>query len=314
MSIDQCDITEKVVPLDATPERLDVVTARFMHLSRSHAARLIRTGCATVDGEDVNLPAKIVKPGSKITLDIIKIKGEGKSPKTGRFNIRPLYSDEHLAVFDKPAGVTVHPGAGKEDFVLSDVISALFPNASEVGSPGRPGIVHRLDKNTSGLIVTALTNDAYEVLTDLIKRRMVKRQYKALVIGQPDPAFGIVDAAIGRHPVNRTKQALLPTGKPARTHYKVEEVMGDYALLRLELETGRMHQIRVHMASIGHPIAGDDTYGGRRSRFPGLSRQFLHASDLSFTHPLEGCSMHFTSDLPPDLRSSLEYARSRVLV
>ena len=229
-----------------------------------------------------------------------------------------VHSDGHVIVVDKPAGIAVHAGAGRAEGTLIDGLLEYFPdlaninldrgNVNDNSDLDRPGIVHRLDMDTSGLMVVGRAPEAVSDLSDQIRNRLVDRRYAALVRGMPYPAIGIIDAPIGRDTKDRTRQRVSANGRPARTRYRVLESFGhpdpNFSLLELRLETGRMHQIRVHMQSIGHPVIGDQTYGGGNALF-GLNRQFLHAHRLTFKHPDSGEKVQFHSHLPTDLTNVL---------
>ncbi len=294
------------VPPGASPTRLDVLlAAQVAGLTRSQAQRLIREGRVSVNGTVVHRTSLRPAPGDIVTVDL--------PPETER-RLVPLhiplqiaYEDEHLLVVDKPAGLTVHPGPGHANDTLVNALLARCPDIAGVGAPDRPGIVHRLDKDTSGLLVVAKTPAAHEALARAIKARSVRRRYAVLVSGRVDPAEGIVDAPVGRHQRDRMRQAVVDGGRPARTHYRAERYLEGVTLLSAWLDTGRMHQIRVHMAHIGHPVIGDPTYGPRRPSAPGLSRQFLHATDLAFDHPVTGTPVAASSPLPADLEAALAH-------
>ena len=219
-------------------------------------------------------------------------------------DLRIAYEDEHLLVVDKPAGLAVHPGAGRQTGTL---VHALL-GRSAGGEEDRPGIVHRLDRDTSGLLVVARTEEAYRRLQSLVRRHRLEREYLALVHGRPRSRTGRIEAAIGRDRSEPTRQSLdTDTPREAVTHFEVVELLPEYALLRVRLETGRTHQIRVHLAAIDLPVVGDRVYG-----VPGLGleRQFLHAARLAFPHPLTGEQVETESPLPADLAEALERARS----
>ena len=237
------------------------------------------------------------------------------------------YADDHLLVVDKPAGVVVHPAPGHAGGTLADALAAA---GAAGGEEGRPGIVHRIDRDTSGLLVVARSPETYERLQRLVRRREVTREYLALVAGRPRSRSGTIDAPIGRDRHDRFRHSLdTDTPRAAVTHFELEELLSHHALLRVRLETGRTHQIRVHLAAIDLPVAGDPVYGiagrgsaarsvGRASsaspaRLPaldlGLERQFLHAARLAFTHPVTGAAVDVSSPLPPDLAAALEAAR-----
>ncbi len=224
-----------------------------------------------------------------------------------------MHSDEHVIVVDKPPGIAVHPGAGRSIDTLVDALLEIFPEIAEIEETERPGIVHRLDIDTSGLMVVARTALAAEHLSREIKSRSVERRYTALVKGGPHPQLGIIDAPIGRDPRNRRRQAVASDGRAARTRYRVIETItrgskDTLSLLEIKLETGRTHQIRVHMYAIGHPIMGDRTYG-RDNSMEGLKRQFLHAHQIAFSHPVTSERHIYRSDLPHDLAIALDTRR-----
>ncbi len=216
------------------------------------------------------------------------------------------YEDEHLLVVDKPAGVVVHPAPGHAGGTLAQALTAA---GAEGGEEDRPGIVHRIDRDTSGLLVVARSEEAYERLQGLVQRREVAREYLALVVGRPRSRRGTIDAQIGRDRHDRLRQSLdTDSPRTAVTHFDLEELLPQHALLRIRLETGRTHQIRVHLAAIDLPVAGDPTYGVRGDL--GLERQFLHAARLAFAHPVTGADVDVSSPLPPDLAAALAAARS----
>jgi 23S rRNA pseudouridine1911/1915/1917 synthase len=208
---------------------------------------------------------------------------------------------------DKPAGLVVHPGAGHRDGTLVGGLLARFPELASVGAPARPGIVHRLDRGTSGLLVVARTPAAFDDLVTQLSARTVERRYVAVVLGVPAPRSGVVDAPIGRSPRDPTRMAVAATGRPARTHYRVEQAFEQpvvAARLACRLETGRTHQVRVHLSAIGHPVVGDARYGGDRPALP-APRPCLHAARLGFRHPSTGEEMAFEAPLPRDLEAVL---------
>jgi len=235
-----------------------------------------------------------------------------------------VHEDDHLLVVDKPAGLVVHPGAGVASGTLVHALLHHAPSIADVGGAGRPGIVHRLDKQTSGLMVVAKTPAAYRALVELLRTRAVRRRYLAIVWGVP-AAAGTIEGAIGRDPRQRKRMAVVARGgKPARTRWRMRERLAGAALLEVALDTGRTHQIRVHLAHLGHPVVGDPLYGGRGkaqlSRAAGerslrsavleaLPRQALHATDLEFPHPVTGVVMRFTSSPPEDFQRALEALR-----
>jgi 23S rRNA pseudouridine1911/1915/1917 synthase len=228
----------------------------------------------------------------------------GAPPAAEPRELRIAYEDEHLLVVDKPDGLVVHPGAGEARGTL---VEALLDRGLTGGDPERPGIVHRLDRDTSGLLVVSRTQQAYQGLQALIRRRALEREYLALVRGRPRSRRGRIEAPIGRDRRNPTRRSLdTDSPKDAVTEFEVVELLPEHALLRVHLETGRTHQIRVHLAAIGLPVAGDPVYGTPE---PGLQRQFLHAARLAFPHPVTEQRVEAASSLPPDLAAALGRAR-----
>jgi 23S rRNA pseudouridine1911/1915/1917 synthase len=226
-------------------------------------------------------------------------------PLTPPLNI--VWQDEHLLVVDKPAGLVVHPARGHREGTLSQLLSGTAGGGVGGGDPDRPGIVHRLDRDTSGLLVVACTEEAHRLLQDSLRRRLIEREYLALVEGLPPARTGTIEAPIGRHPRIRTRMTVGgAASREARTHFTLERSLRGVSLLRLRLDTGRTHQIRVHMQAIGHPVCGDPEYGS--PGMLGLTRQFLHATRLAFPHPITGELIDISSPLPPDLRQALQRA------
>jgi len=289
---------------DRAGERLDVFLARRCpELSRSHARHLIDEGLVTVDARQ-GKPSQRLATGERVVAHI---------PPPERLELVPeaipltiVYQDADIMVVDKPAGLAVHPAPGHPSGTLVNAILALCPELRGISGTLRPGIVHRLDKDTSGLIVVAKNDRAQRELARQLKEREVVKTYLALVQGAPRPPEGTIEAPIGRHPKNRKKMAVVAGGRDAQTRYRLREELGPYALLEVQPVTGRTHQIRVHLAAIGHPVVGDPTYG-RRSALVG--RQFLHAWRLAFALPSSKRSVEFESPLPLDLRAALETIR-----
>lgn len=292
-----------VVPDDYGGERLDRTLGRLGGVSRAAARRLIEGGGVAVDGIVVDTLRRPVTPGEVIEFEPA-VTEELLAPVPVDFAV--VYEDAHLAVIDKPTGVVVHPGAGDPGPTLAAGILHRWPEVRGVGDEGRWGIVHRLDRETSGLMVVALTAASHAGLRQMVRRREVTREYLALVRGTPPAPSGTVDAPLDRDRRRPTRRRVAFGGRPARTHYRVEEALGDWTLLRLTLETGRTHQIRVHLASIGLPVAGDRVYGIAT----GSPRMFLHAQRLAFDHPVGGDRIDVASPLPPDLAEAVLTARS----
>ncbi len=283
--------------------RLDQALARLMPSeSRSRLARLIEEGHVRVDGATATARRKL-RSGEAVEVELVPRPAAG-APRAQAIALAVLHEDEDLLVIDKPAGLVVHPGSGNWEGTM---LNALLHHAPGAAGLPRGGIVHRLDKDTSGLLVVARNEPAQVSLVRQLQARTVKRAYLALARGKVDAA-GTVDAPVGRHPVHRTRMAVVAGGKPAVTHYRVKERFAAHTLLECELETGRTHQIRVHLASIGHPIEGDPVYAGRGPRL--LARQALHAWKLAFVHPRSGAAVKFESPLPADFERLLEQLRA----
>jgi 23S rRNA pseudouridine1911/1915/1917 synthase len=224
-------------------------------------------------------------------------------------SLRIVWRDESLLVVDKPAGLVVHPARGHQEGTLSQLLADGGAGGVGGGDPDRAGIVHRLDRDTSGLLVVARGEEAHRLLQAALRKRLIEREYLALVEGRPPSRTGTIEAPIGRHPRIRTRMAVGGVGsREARTHFTLERSLGRVSLLRLRLDTGRTHQIRVHLQAIGHPVCGDPEYG--TPGVLGLERQFLHATRLAFPHPLTGAPVEAHSPLPSDLREALERAEA----
>jgi 23S rRNA pseudouridine1911/1915/1917 synthase len=281
--------------------RLDqYVCGEFPELSRTQVQRLITDGHITVGGQ-------AAKPGQKLgvgdRVDVI-IPPPTPSPLVAEpMPLNILYEDDDILVVDKPAGLTVHPAPGHPGHTLVNAILAHFPHLADIGDSLRPGIVHRLDRDTSGVMLVAKNRAAQADLAEQFKARSVAKVYLVLVKGHLTPESGIIEAPIGRDPRNRKKMAVVSQGREARTEYRVIRYVAHYTLLEVRLETGRTHQIRVHLGAIGYPVVGDKVYGVKS---PHLSRQFVHASRLGFRLPATGEYMEFTSELPADLEQALK--------
>jgi 23S rRNA pseudouridine1911/1915/1917 synthase len=297
----------EVVPRALDGQRLDRVVALVTGVSRAQAAALVDEGAVAVGGRPVTSRSHRVAEGDELDVDVPEAPERldlGPDPTVA---VPVVYQDDHLVVVDKPAGLVVHPGAGQASGTLVNGLLARFPEMASVGQPDRPGIVHRLDKGTSGLMLVARSDEAYDALVAMLSARRVDRRYRALVWGTPASTTGLIDAPIGRSGRDRTRMAVTVAGKEARTRY---EVLHGYRQpvevteLRCRLETGRTHQIRVHLASIGHPVVGDARYGGERQSLP-MERPFLHAEELGLDHPVTGDTLWFASVLPADLSAVL---------
>jgi 23S rRNA pseudouridine1911/1915/1917 synthase len=293
--------TRHAVPETAAGERLDRFVASIPGVgSRAAAERLLSAGDVLVDG--VARPkSHRLEGGEEVVVDPRAVP---VAPPTPTPELTIGYQDEHLLVVDKPAGLVVHPAAGHASGTLVQALAGR----SAGGDPERPGIVHRLDRDTSGLLVVARTEEAYEGLRALVRRRGLEREYLALVRGRPRSRSGRIEAPIGRDRRDPTRRSLdTDAPKDAVTHFELVELFDQHALLRVRLETGRTHQIRVHLAAIGLPVVGDPVYGTPE---PGLGRQFLHAARLAFAHPVTGEQVEVVSPLPADLSAALERART----
>jgi len=293
--------TPYVVPEAAAGERLDRFVAALPGVgSRTAAERLLAARAVLVDGVP-RAKSHRLEGGEEVLVEHAQETPPSRPPP----ELEIAYEDEHLLVVDKQAGVVVHPAAGHASGTL---VQALVGRAAG-GDPERPGIVHRLDRDTSGLMVVASTEEAYEGLRGLVEHRAVEREYLALVRGRPRSRTGRIEAPIGRDRRDPTRRSLdSDSPKDAVTHFEVVELLPAHALLRVRLETGRTHQIRVHLAAIGLPVAGDPVYGAPEQ---GLRRQFLHAARLAFVHPVTGEAVDVASQLPSDLEQALERARAR---
>ena len=292
---------------DRPGERLDVLLARLAEeLSRSQARRLIEDGLVTVDGRQER-PSHRVAAGARVVATVPPV--EEARPMAERIPVTIIYQDDDIIVVDKPAGLTVHPAPGHPSGTLVNALLALTPELASLRDTIRPGIVHRLDKDTSGLLVVAKNERTRSDLTRQLKERTVRKTYLALVHGVPQPAQGTIEAPIGRHPRNRKKMAVVAGGSEAETKYRMREELGGFVLLEVKPITGRTHQIRVHLAAIGHPVVGDTVYGKRSGL---IDRQFLHAWRLAFDLPSSGRQVEFESPLPADLREALQEIRGRL--
>ena len=249
-------------------------------------------------------PSSKVRAGDSVSLSVPPPRPTGVVAQD--IPVTVVYQDESVVVIDKPAGLAVHPGPGHPDMTLVNALLAMCPDIQGIGGEIRPGIVHRLDKDTSGLMMVAKTHQAHNDLSAQIKARQVTKGYLALVEGSLKSTEGKVDAPVGRHPRRRTRMAVVVGGKEARTNYKVRQELRGHSLVELYLETGRTHQIRVHMAHLGHPLVGDTTYGHASHL---VDRHFLHAFHLGFKHPITGEPLDFKIDLPPDLTPAIDALR-----
>ena len=296
--------SEHNILVERHESRLDQFLAnQDIGLTRSRLRQLIDSGDVLVNGAPVKA-AHRVRPGDRVLVSV-----PPPRPSVAIAQDIPLtvvYQDAELVVIDKPAGLAAHPGPGHPDRTLVNGLLALCPDIQGIGGEIRPGIVHRLDKDTSGLMIAAKTQTAHYGLSEQIKNRAVEKGYLALVTGSPSPETGVIDAPIGRDSRRRTRMAVTAGGRESRTGYVTLERAGRFSFLELQLHTGRTHQARVHLAWLGHPLLGDAVYG---KSSPLVPRHFLHAHSLAFAHPATGEPLAFRCPLPPDLVAALDAAR-----
>ena len=270
-------------------------------ISRSRLQSLIADGQVAVDGRMTGRPASRLKAGQTVTFTIPDPTA-GDVLEAQPLPLNVVYEDSDLLVVDKPAGLTVHPAPGHPDRTLANALLARYPKIRDVGGELKAGIVHRLDRGTSGLLVVAKNEAAHADLSRQFSERLVTKVYTALVHGRPETPEAVIEAPIGRHPRDRKRMAVVSIGRQSTTRYRALAYYDGYTLIEARPATGRTHQIRVHMASIGHPVAGDVTYGSQNSK---LDRPFLHARLLGFAHPSTGQYLEVQAELPPDLTSFL---------
>ncbi len=297
---------KEVVPRALDGERVDRLVAFLTGLPRSDVADLVAGGRVRLGGTTVATRSRRVAEGEVVEVDV-PAATDDRPVADSSVDVPVVYSDDQVIVVDKPAGLVVHPGAGQGEGTLVHGLLHRFPDLAGVGDPVRPGIVHRLDKGTSGLMVVGRTLDALAHLTAQLKAREVERRYLALVLGEVAEGEGVVDAPVGRSARQPTRMAVTARGRAARTRYEVIERYTDpvpATLLECRLETGRTHQVRVHLAAIGHPVVGDTRYG--RGDALAMKRPFLHAHELAFDHPADGSRRRFRSPLPDDLEQVRE--------
>ncbi len=293
-------------------KRVDMWLAVAAGISRSRAVAALAGGAVTLNGKTVQ-PASRVREGDVLDGEL---PAGGEHAVLGEAGAVPVvFQDRDIAVVDKPAGLTVHPGAGRPGGTLVNVLLGMGVELAPAGGKVRPGVVHRLDRNTSGLMVLAKTDRAYWALVKMVQKRRIHREYLAVVAGAPTPPAGTIEGALERDRQHREKFSVVSEGgRAATTHYRVEKRYAGAALVRIVLGTGRTHQIRVHFAAMGWPLAGDGVYGNRMPKgtpaeVRGFGRQALHSVKLSFAHPVTGKELAFESPLPPDISSLLDSLR-----
>jgi 23S rRNA pseudouridine1911/1915/1917 synthase len=306
-------VTEFYFEVEDTGERLDrYLASELPDLSRSRVQTLIEQGCVYVNNNECTSKKVVVKSGDLVTITIPEAQPLELSAENIPLDI--LYEDDQLIILNKAAGIVVHPAPGHPNGTLVNALLAHCPNLPGIGGVQRPGIVHRLDKDTTGAIVIAKTEQAHQHLQAQLKAKTARREYLGIVYGAPKTETGTIDLPIGRHPIDRKKMAVVPIekgGREAVTHWQAQERLGNYTLVRFQLETGRTHQIRVHSAQIGHPIVGDPIYSSARSLGVNLSGQALHAWRLKLQHPVTGEYIEATAAPPQEFTKLLEALRRR---
>ena len=299
--------------VEETSDRLDRYLAQHLPESRSRIQQLIEQGNVQVNGKVCTSKKAIVQPGDRISLEIPDAQPLDLQPEDIPLDI--LYEDDTLLIINKPAGLVVHPAPGHPEGTLVNAILAHCPTLPGIGGVQRPGIVHRLDKDTTGAIAIAKTDLAQQHLQAQLKAKTARREYLGVVYGAPRSESGTIDLPIGRHPVDRKKMAIVPVekgGRAAVTSWRVKERLGNYTLMHFQLETGRTHQIRVHSAHIGHPIVGDPVYSSGAGVGVNLPGQALHAWRLRLQHPLTGDWIEVSASLPPAFTTLLDVLRRRI--
>ena len=284
--------------------RIDAYLSANTEFSRSRIAALMLEGAVSVNGQAQAKPSYKVCEGQRIELFVPQVKEVDIVPQDIPLDI--LYQDEDVVIVNKPCGMVVHPAAGNEDGTLVNALLYHVKDLSGIGGEMRPGIVHRLDKDTSGLILIAKNDRAHTILSEQFKARSMEKHYRAVAFGSFKEESGLIDAPIARHPVDRKKMAIVPNGKPSQTEWKILEQLKGATYLDVHLLTGRTHQIRVHMHSIGHPLIGDRIYAPNIKTSVHVPRLMLHAYSLAFTHPSSGERMTLSAPLPAQFENVLE--------
>jgi 23S rRNA pseudouridine1911/1915/1917 synthase len=297
-------VLNEIIPAALNDQRLDRIVALIADVSRASAASLIKAGGVVVDGVCAEAGKTKITEGQTIQIDTALLPKKELPTADAAVVLDVVFVDSHVVVINKRAGLVVHPGAGNPTGTMVNGALAMYPEMAMAGDPLRPGVVHRLDAGTTGLMVMARTQSAYEALVDALSKREVKRTYLALVWGHPTVLSGTIDAPIGRDQKDPTRMGVVVDGKTARTRFEVKSKFDlplPASLVECNLETGRTHQIRVHLESIGHPVVGDSTYGGARSSLS-APRPMLHAAQLAFVHPISGEAMSFETQMPDDMK------------
>ena len=300
-------VIDEHVPAALDGQRVDRIVSLVADIPRASAAALIEAGAVLLDGAVVKAGKIKATEGQHLKVELSLLPRKQLPLAEPDLKVDVVYEDEDVIVINKHAGIVVHPGAGNPTGTLVNAVLAKYPEIAKIGDPFRPGVVHRLDAGTTGLMMMARTQRAYESLVEALSRRVVTRRYLALVWGHMSAVSGVIDAPLGRDQRDPTKMAVLAGGKVARTTYEVRQAFNvpvDCSLIECGLETGRTHQIRVHLATLGHSVVGDVVYGGARSVLSS-PRPMLHATSLHFTHPTSGEEMKFSADLPEDFSAVL---------
>ncbi len=307
-------IIDEHVPAALAGQRIDRIISLVADIPRAAASALIETGAVKLDGVAVKAGKLKAAEGQHLKVELAMLPKKQLPLPEPEIAVEIVYEDADILVINKHAGIVVHPGAGNPTGTLVNAILAKYPEMASVGDPFRPGVVHRLDAGTTGLMMMARTSIAYDSLVDALSRRVVSRRYLALVWGHMSAVSGVIDAPLGRDQRDPTKMAVLRDGKVARTTYEVLQAFNvpvDCSLIKCGLETGRTHQIRVHLATLGHSVVGDVVYGGARSVLSS-PRPMLHAMSLQFMHPASGKEMKFSVELPPDFATVLAKCSQRI--